>query len=516
MKKTLAILTQVLFGSLLFAQVENGGLPYSWGNNNVQSAIWYNLPVTDNAALEAASLPELRLKEIPYRFADTINVRFNLDNSGRWYNLSGGDRLWRLGLKSQNATSMGLEFAQFQIPPGANLYMYNESNTEFSGPYTQSINTGRSSLSTIPIAGDNIIVEYFEPAEHRGQGQLAIQSVLAGFRNLVEMPEGIDASCFSPLNPDEARSLENAQKSVVLMVVDHGQRLASGTLINNTRGDGSTMVLTSASALVGSPSSWLFIFDQNAESCGGGIGCWNRALLGAQILAIDENSGLALLALNQHPKNSWGAYYSGWSSGLNTGVGICLQKALGLANTISVSESVMESSTFENLPTIATSTWNEGATYPGSLGSPLFNADGELEAVFVGGDLSCNGSGLDHFSKLRSAWASFSPFLSPSNNTFTALQGFYPIFNESDDIGDENPQLVIFPNPTQGNVTLSNSSKDEIVAVEVYDQLGRVERIQGPNFGRLSLHGLSNGLCTVRITYKSGSTSAHLVVLSAN
>jgi hypothetical protein len=501
--------------SLLYAQVENGGMPYSWGNNNVQSTIWYNVPAVDNDALVAASQSELRMKEIPYRFADTISVSFTLENAGRWYNLSDGDRLWRLALKSENATSMGLEFSQFQLPPGANLYMYNEGNTEFSGPYTQSINAGRSALSTIPIPGDNIIVEYFEPAEQRGEGQLSIQSVVAGFRTLTNMPEGIDISCFSLLNPDEARSLENAQKSIVLMVVDHGQRLASGTLINNTRGDGTTMVLTSASALVGSPSSWLFVFDQSDSNCGGGLNCWNRALVGATILAIDENSGLALLALKQHPKNSWGVYYSGWSSSPTIDLGICLQKALGLSNTISVSESELVSSTFNQIPTVAASAWSEGATYPGSLGSPLFNANGELEAVFVGGDLSCNGIGEDHFSKLRNAWSSFSPFLSPTNSGFSALQGFYPIFNESGDDASEESTLILFPNPTSGNVTLSNKSTDDIVAVSVYDQTGRVVHVQGPNFGRLSLQGLANGLCVVRVMFKSGNSSSHLLVLES-
>jgi hypothetical protein len=512
LKQTLNIIASVLFFTSALAQVEKDGLPYSWLNGTSTSAIWLEFDSLDTAALLAGESSDFQLKNIPFRYADTVQVNISTETAGRWYNLEGGDRLWRIGFHIPNSKSMGIMFKSAHIPAGANVYMYNNANTDFSGPYTQST-ADRSFMNTLPIPGDNIIVEYYEPFAHRGEGSLLIDAVLAGYRDLEEITNPVNASCLTYLTEDESRSLENPLKSVVLMVVDHGQRIATGTLINNTLNNGQAIVLTSASVLMGDPSSWLFIFpNELSTNCGSGVACWERALAGGTILATDSATGLALVALRQHPRNSWGAYYAGWSSeNTNPDALICLQHALGKSGSIAYTNQIAEVNPFNALQTLGITSWTNGQTFPGSIGSPIFNGSGELEGVFVGGDMTCTHQGTDYYAPFKAAWPNFGNVLTPSGSTaFVSLQGFYPVYNES---GSSSTSITLFPNPTSGALSIDNKSNDAIQAIVIYDSTGRAEKVLAPNFGRIDLSSISGGFCVLEIHQTSGAITRYKVLV---
>jgi uncharacterized protein (DUF2249 family) len=93
----------------------------------------------------------------------------NLKNSGKWENLKNGDRVWRLELDGRHLprvanTSISFKENSFKIPKGAALYLYTPDKTDVCGPITAWDSYVKD------LAGNTIILEYYEPKSVRGQG----------------------------------------------------------------------------------------------------------------------------------------------------------------------------------------------------------------------------------------------------------------------------------------------------------------------------------------------------------
>ena len=100
---------------------------------------------------------------VPYRFGKEIHTDLSMDNSGTWYDLDDGSRLWALRISSKGAISINLIFDRFYFAKGAKFYIYNKNKTVISGPYTSELNNPQNMLGTDLIRGDEIIIEYTEP-----------------------------------------------------------------------------------------------------------------------------------------------------------------------------------------------------------------------------------------------------------------------------------------------------------------------------------------------------------------
>ena len=99
-----------------FAQISHGGAPYSFGKSNISREITFK------------SLPEINVqqlmnedalnvgKDAPYRFGKDIDVYYNMFNSGKWETLANGDKLWRMGIHSDDAVSLNFICNQFFYP----------------------------------------------------------------------------------------------------------------------------------------------------------------------------------------------------------------------------------------------------------------------------------------------------------------------------------------------------------------------------------------------------------------
>jgi hypothetical protein len=87
------------------------------------------------------------------RFADNVDVSFNPATDGNWDTISSNLYIWRLGLYSQNASSIGLIISKYQLLPGVKLFIYSPSETEISGAFTFRNNKACKLLATAPEIG---------------------------------------------------------------------------------------------------------------------------------------------------------------------------------------------------------------------------------------------------------------------------------------------------------------------------------------------------------------------------
>lgn len=504
------------------SQIDKEGLPMTWATTSATSSvnIWKDLPAIDLLALQAQDELDQTNKAIPYRFAYASSVSFNTVNSGRWTNLDNGDRVWILGMRSEVALSLNITFSEFDIPDGGKVYIYNNSRTDFIGPLTDRNNSNGNAMTTLPVSGNEIIVEYYEPYAYRGDGIIEISAVSQAYKSL-DLASTEATECIHSLQANQNNKvLSDISSSVLLMLVDNGQRVATGTLVNNTQNDGTPYFVTSSASLMGDPNSWVFVFGLNDSNCTessasqSDVACWDKALTGADIVALDNPSGMALLKISNKPKTSWGVYYAGWSSQPSSSDHFaCIQQAFGINQSISLYSGILTPTNWNGIQAAPVSAWSEGNTFVGSVGSPMFNDAGMFCGVLIGGNSACNNDGMDYIALLSSAWNTFKPYLNETGGSKSNAEGFYPIFIEEGTSENVNNPFFVFPNPAKDFIYIQNESSSEVIKVEFIDASGRLIEIERPSLPMIDLVNLPSGIYQLRIITTTGSETSRIVKL---
>lgn len=122
-----------------------------------------------------------RGKDHPFRFAVPEDVHFALENSGTWQTLADGSRIWRIRIKAPGARSLNLGITRFDLPAGAQLWIYDPNHSEIRGPYTMKNRSAAGNLFTPVIRGDEVIVEVDVPSG-TAQPTIEIGRVNKGYR----------------------------------------------------------------------------------------------------------------------------------------------------------------------------------------------------------------------------------------------------------------------------------------------------------------------------------------------
>lgn len=498
------------------AQVDRGGQPLSWNipQQIPTTTIWQALPEVDQIQLSEEDAIALNDKSTPIRFAKSFAVNYDPITAGTWTNLPNGDRIWMIGVESADAFSIGVQFSNLFIPQGGTIYIYNESHTDYIGPLTSNENKLSQSFNLPPVKGSKIIIEYYEPFAYRGDGHFEISSASHGYRDIHSMESVQNLECFVPLLNSSNTNLKNASSSVLMMIVDNGQRIATSTLVNNTANNGVPYVLTSQNALVGPPSTWTFLFDVAGENCAGtNTLCWSKAICGAEVVATDSQHGTALVKLKDMPKTSWSAYYSGWNQGSFENVEslISIQNSMGLPQSVAQYSGEIWMEIWNNKEVMSFDNWSQGQSFKGATGSPVFDANMNIVGVYLGGNDDCAAIGTEHFAALASSWDTYSEFLNPTNANINQLHGIYPIVPESNG-EDELVEVIVFPNPAQDWIYVHNNSDKAIGAIEVRDALGRLVSISPSLLPTLDISYLTEGIYTITFLVGDKSVTQKLLV----
>ena len=479
------------------AQIDRDGNPVSWNLDGhvLSSGVWQVQSLLDTESLIQADELQSEDRSTPMRFAFSRSVNYSLTNSGRWTNLPNGDRIWVLGIESADAFSIGITFSHFNIPLGAKLFIYAEDRDDIIGPFTSANNRSNQLMTAPPVRGEKIVIEYYEPNAFRGQGELQVHSFAHAYRDLKDLARLSINPCFELLSTEENPQMRDAASSVMMMLVDNGQRIATATLVNNSSQDGTPFAITARSAMVGNSSSWVFLFDVIGFGCQQtGTSCWNKAICGAQVIQSDTESSLALLKLKGSPKSEWSAFNSGWNiSELNENSEyIAIQHGGGVSQNYAATRQIDSNTNWENKPAISVSDWDIGTTMLGSIGSPLFDEDFNLVAVYLGGNKVCNGLGSDYFSPISFGWNKFNSYLDEFGTSGTRLSGLYSeslVQNSG-----QKMQVYLFPNPAKDWIYVQNDGDMPIDRIEIYNALGKIVLQFRPDVPTIDISMLPDGL----------------------
>ena len=406
------------------------------------------------------------LKTNPYRFANSIEVNFNMNNSGKWIKANDGTNIWRLIIQSKNAYSLNAIYDKFHIPKGSEFFVYSYDKEMILGAFTDYNHKPHGGFSTAPVKGDMIVFEYNEPVNAEFRGQISIKSIAHDYRNMFFNNRGYgdSGSCNNNVECDVGNEWRNEIRSVAMILTSGGSRICTGSLVNNTRQDLTPYFLT-ANHCLGGNDSWIFMFNYQSATCTNQNGPTNMTVSGSTLLANSSSSDFALLELNENPPLDYNVHYAGWDAGGNTPVTpVGIHHPSGDIKKISFDyNNATNSGNYWDVDS-----WDDGTTEPGSSGSPLF--DGNTQRIIgqlYGGVASCTNFGYDTYGKISTSWdLGMNNYLDPDNTGQNYVNGIDAIDLPDPlavlDVGNLSTELNNGQNSST-QIRISNNGEEESV-----------------------------------------------------
>lgn len=389
-------------------------------------------PVLDMAKIEAEDKEDEEY-EMPPRFGYPHKVNYDLNNSGTWYTLPNGDKLWQLNVTCPNALSVNFCYDKFWIPEGGKFFVYSKDKKHSIGAFTSKNNKGtREQLrgfATGLIYGNDVVLEYYQPKEVTTDAIISIEYIVHGYRYINIGAKEFGASCDSMvnINCEEGENWQFEKKAVAMIVVN-GDRICTGSLINTTNLNQAPLFLTANHCIndygdaAGNCCLDYFEFYWNYEA----PGCDDVTIeptyystIGATILANNVASDFALLRLTEDPINlsSYTPFYLGWDCSGQSGLpGVGIHHPVGDVKKISTVLSQPVHAYWNNSPYGQThwrvawkSTPNgHGTTQGGSSGSPLLTATHKVIGQLHGGSSGCESlDGNSYYGKYNVSWVGY-------------------------------------------------------------------------------------------------------------
>jgi lysyl endopeptidase len=426
------------------AQLSQGGRPLSFSLNSKSNLKTYKMPSFD-IKKELKQIESESRKKRPARFAKLFEVKLNSNEHGKWTTLQDGRKIWQLKISSPKALSIGFSFSHFKIPDNALVFVYNTDKSYLIGGFTADNNNLSNILSVSSVLGNEIIIEYNQPAYAAFDAWFEIDQVAHDLKSVVRTPQEIQAttagSCNININCAEGDEWK-LEKQAVCRIKINDLEWCSGTLLNNAKNDGTPYFLTASHCVKNALDAQrtIFYFNYESATCDGSSINTLQTLSGATLVATapDAKLDFALLRLNNMPPASYNPYFAGWDKRTtNPQTGVSIHHPDGDIKKISKTLSGITTGNYDNEYVANThwqvSKWSFGTTEGGSSGCGLFNQNHLLVGDLTGGEANCLSPLNDYFQKFSVSWNYFSTasqqlkaWLDPQNTGVEYIYGYDP------------------------------------------------------------------------------------------
>ncbi|MGQ8338506.1 trypsin-like peptidase domain-containing protein [Sunxiuqinia sp. A32] len=448
MRYLMIVFAFCLLGTYASAQISQGGKPIDFSKlKSASSRNIIDLPKIDNERLLKASIERQSENSLkPFQYGKIFKVEITPENSGGW-SLVDDYRIWQVEIRSEGAKSLSLVFDKYYLPEGSRLFIFSADKADVIGAFTDLNNKTTKKLSTSPVIGDDIIVQYEEPLNAEFEGELSIYKVSHDFVGIKSLksdrrPKGISGSCNVNVNCDIGDSHKLQANAVVRILIPREitSELCSGTLINNTNNDATPYVYTAAHCIenLTQADESTFLFNYDSPYCGEIDGDASRSLSGSTLKARADSLDFCLVEMSVQPPPIYRPYFLGWDrSGNFPNSTVCIHHPSGDVKKITVDIHSPKIQTYskdflkDGFWYIGN--WEYGTTEEGSSGGALINQDGHMVGSLTGGAATCDDPTRDYFARFDLAWDYYSDnskslkhWLDPNNNSGMALDGLAP------------------------------------------------------------------------------------------
>jgi hypothetical protein len=334
--------------------------------------------------------------------------------AGDWQQLADGRWLWAVTVESQQALALRLHLEDLVQPAGAELTVYDTATaTEAAGPYTAADVTAEYDLWTGAVHGSRVTLECVLPAGLPPvAAQFRVTELTHRYVPLGELAAAQfkaadtcnnDVTCF-------AAYLERSRAVGGLGSVNSsGELFCTGCLLNDANPAALSDYFLTANHCVENQtqaSTTEFYWFYQTSACDGvppDPAAVPRTRGGANYLAgADDRLGndFALLQLRQATPN--GVSHAGWTTEpVDLGAEIVgIHHPRGDFKRISFGNLVDADAEYWSI------VWYDGVTEPGSSGSPIFNAAGQVIGQLLGGSSFCdNQDGDDQYGRFNRSFS---------------------------------------------------------------------------------------------------------------
>lgn len=419
------------------------------------------LAPTPIVAKAISTAVEPRKEDGPFTFATGIALKVSLDQ-GRWEDAGSGVSRWRTRLLSPGARALSMEFADFHIPEGGELWVYSQDGKAVQGPYTAQNHTPEGMLWTALVGGDSVVIEARIPTALREQLHLELgrvfHSEIDPSKDSLINPTGHAGACNINVACSEGNDwTDEARSTVVLVFPVNSTQLGActGVLVNSVRQDNTPYVLTANHCRIRSTGTsrassvvvhWLY----QGSACDDTSAPDNITQSGTTFIARDDATDFTLLKLNAAPPAGANAYFAGWdvtNTPATAGAGlhhpVADIKKISRFNTPLVRDQIALGGSVVNAWRVTR--WADGVTEGGSSGSGLWNEEHHVVGLLSGGRSQCKSEtkttdGVttqygpdqpDFYARLDKSWNAGTPkrlgeFLDPDGTGATVLCGRNP------------------------------------------------------------------------------------------
>jgi lysyl endopeptidase len=339
----------------------------------------YRIAPPDTNAIKQRELQDKKGAGVkPFRFAEPVSVNINVAKLIQW-NEDGEFAFGRFSIGAKGARSLSINFNDFYLPEGTELFVYNEDGSMITGPVTEKENTQKAVWGSAVYKGELLIVEVKTPVATKKDIRLNVNNVAYGYVEIFGF--GNSSACNINVLCAQGNGWEQERNAVALILNENGSVWCTGALVANTCNLNLPYFLTANHCLTGDVTQWRFIFQYWSATCTPSQDDFTSLLFnGSTLRANSAATDFALLELNNAPAANSGLAYAGWS-----------RNTTGITQTTIIHHpagDVMKISRDNNAPAAVTvsgkQVWqlglDEGATNGGSSGSPYFNQDHRIIA----------------------------------------------------------------------------------------------------------------------------------------
>jgi V8-like Glu-specific endopeptidase len=527
----------------LSGQLSQGGKPVE-----IKASIMQTVPVIDIPSLSSEQsivnpgiVESSKLKHL--YFANNYIIKADPQSSGKWINDQDGNKIWLLGIRSDESYSIGLILSKFQLKGEARLFVFNETRSCVVGAFTRLNNNTSDILPVTHIPGKCIYIQLEIPDKQMDYGELIVgEAALAYLPLFAEDPDRFGASdtCNIDINCKEGAEWQDLKRSVCRIIINV-HKCCTGILINAANSSKIPYILTTAHCIgsQGEANKSIFYFNYESPICNGPDGFTTHQISGSTLISTGDSLGdylsrdsldFSLVKLNVQPPDSFRVYYAGWNrTELPANETVTIHHPYGDVKKISCDFDSPETGSFEEngkYPYILNShwkilQWDIATTEPGSSGCPLFDQDKRLVGLLTGGEANCVSSVNDYFTKFDYSWNYYDQtykklqtWLDPLNSGVYTIDGLdynasvSPLQTEA---------LNVFPNPGTGDYSIQlewvpakNGKYSIFNATGEIIQSGNIKK---DNIFRFALPEFPAGIYFIRLMFPDRIYTARIVHL---
>jgi lysyl endopeptidase len=352
--------------------------------------------------------------------AEPIATNINFQKQASWAS-DGKMDYGRFTLRARGAQTLSINFSDFELPEGTEMYIYSKGGEMITGPITTAENNELKTWGSAIYKGDEVTVEVKLPAAVRDALSFRITNLAYGYKQLFAEKTagfGLAGNCHTNVLCPAGNNWTEERNAVAFIATSTGAVLCSGAMVMNTANNNTPYVLTANHCFDfnNNVGGWRVFFQAWSPTCTPSQNNDGILFNGTTLRARWATSDFCLVQLNQTPACNSGIRYAGWTrstTAATSGAGIHHPRG-----------DVMKISTYttalarENNPVRCNTTapgtrhwvvlWNQGVTEPGSSGSPLFDQNRRIVGQLAGGPSACDQPAncrQDMYGRFDDSWA---------------------------------------------------------------------------------------------------------------